>query len=295
MAASEQVVERNELSTKQIQAELENKEFFLERQETDTDIIRQFETLLSAIKTWSNHVVGGKDLDATLKESQGGYFLHVAPSYLPIAFGELEKAIAKDRKKRRHFVRGLAAFKMSLLFRTPDEDSKQPTSQLDPWLDEHLAKSFSELENRLQSAGTLLTISLSSSVTTNSRRFRKHSHFQTESPRLASLDGRTPVQNKWPRQPKQSNTRTPKKHGQRRHERRCTLDQPPLRRRSNTRQPKRPTLHDLPRRGKLLTAPPPPARVLERQVPQTGPRRLGRWGGGFRKSEGGSVLHGWCS
>ncbi|RDI80094.1 hypothetical protein Vi05172_g9926 [Venturia inaequalis] len=154
IAASEQVVERNELSTKQIQAELENKEFFLERQETDTDIIRQFETLLSAIKTWSNHVVGGKDLDAKLKESQGGGFLHVAPSYLPIAFGELEKAIAKDRKKRRHFVRGLAAFKMSLLFRTPDDDSKQPTSQLDPWLDEHLAKSFSDLENRLQSAGS---------------------------------------------------------------------------------------------------------------------------------------------
>jgi predicted RNase H-like nuclease (RuvC/YqgF family) len=161
-----QIVERTKQSAKQIQAELENKEFFLGRQGTDEEIQHQLDSLLSSIKTWSTKFMA-KGVVIALDENRISEYLHIAPSYLPGSLKELEKALSKDRKKRRLFVRGLAAYKMSLLFRTLDIDSKHSKPEIDTWLEGGLANSFADIETRLYLAGRLLIFKLNMSSSLN--------------------------------------------------------------------------------------------------------------------------------
>jgi hypothetical protein len=146
--------ERTKKSAHQTQTELDNKDLFIDRQASDEEIRFQFDSLFAAIKTWSTNFTGGQGVMARFDSSRMEEVLQVAPYYRSAGLGCLEDVITQQKKKRRLFVRGFAAYKMSvLLFRALGLESQRQAPPLDYWLSSKTAKSFAAIENRLHAVG----------------------------------------------------------------------------------------------------------------------------------------------
>lgn len=145
-------LEREKHLANRVQTEADNNENSLGRQVTDDEIRSQFDTLLASIKTWSSNFTGG-DTEISLDDKNADAYVHVAPHYLPHDFPGLSGMVASHKKKRRLFVRGVACYSMSLLFRTLDADTRFHGEQTDSWLDDESAKSFGDIEGKLHAAG----------------------------------------------------------------------------------------------------------------------------------------------
>lgn len=140
-------VDRTKRSANLLEATMDNKEIFLGSQARNDDEVRtRFGSLINSIKTWSNNFNAGSG--DFFSEDMLPEYERVTPLCTRLHY--LEK-IVNDKKRKRLFVRGWAAYVMTkMLFRTLDPLGDSGT---DVWMEPGLADTFSRLENELWFAG----------------------------------------------------------------------------------------------------------------------------------------------
>ncbi|KAL8821400.1 MAG: hypothetical protein Q9223_000549 [Gallowayella weberi] len=138
-------VQRVTQSAHHMQTVMDNKELFLGPQATDDEVRARFDSVLASIKTWSTNFTSGSVESDMFKEEYLADYQSVAPMCRNTS--HLMRLVS-NKKCRRLFVRGWAAFVMSkLLFRTLETEN-QPASQAhDLWLDSSTAQSFLNIED----------------------------------------------------------------------------------------------------------------------------------------------------
>ncbi|KAF2200938.1 hypothetical protein GQ43DRAFT_432074 [Delitschia confertaspora ATCC 74209] len=144
--------ERTKSSANQMQQAMDNKELFLGPQATDDDIRIRFGSLNSSIKTWSSNFLSESSTMPIFREDLLSSYLDIVPLCREVRHIE---NLVSERKVRRLFVRGWAAYVISnLVFRAlPAESQNGETHQgsagADLWLGESERNSLLTLENRL--------------------------------------------------------------------------------------------------------------------------------------------------
>lgn len=134
-----------------MQTEMDNKELFLGPQATDDDIRAKFDSVLASIKTWSTNFTSGPVGSDVFKDDHLSDYQSVAP--LCRDTSHLMHLIS-NKKRRRLFVRGWAAYVMSKrLFRTLETETRPAAQAHDLWLDSATAQSFLKVENAIYFAG----------------------------------------------------------------------------------------------------------------------------------------------
>ena len=135
------------LAIDHMEANMNNREYFLGDQASDEDVRAMFMTLMIDIKILSRAFINGHA--RTLREERFQVYQKVTPMYAELE--DLENS-TENKKQKRFFVRGWIGYVMcTRLFRNLEE----PTEDLatDAWLEKPLADSFLFLENRLLRAG----------------------------------------------------------------------------------------------------------------------------------------------
>ena len=113
----------------------------------DNAVQQKFDYLFASIKTWSSEFREFKKLS----KCEAREFQAVLPSCTSLS--QMNDLFAVN-KKRRLFVRGWAAYIMSTkLSWLVEQDKSYRSWNLNQWLDETSAQSFSQIEEKLRSAG----------------------------------------------------------------------------------------------------------------------------------------------
>lgn len=143
LRAEKDQVSRTKRSANLLETTMENKEIFLGAQARNDDEVRgKFKSIISSIKTWSNNFNAG--VGHAFSEDMLLEYQRVAPLCTQMQY--LEKVV-DDKKRKRLFVRGWAAYIMTkLLFRTLDPLGDLGT---DVWMSQGLGDHFARLENEL--------------------------------------------------------------------------------------------------------------------------------------------------
>jgi len=140
------------LAIDHMEANMNNREYFLGDQASDEDVRAMFMILMIEIKTWSQAFSNGNA--RTLREENFQVYQKVTPIYTVLE--DLENS-TENSKQKRFFVRGWIGYVMcTRLFRNLEEPIKDLAT--DAWLEKPLEDSFLLLENRLLRAGWSLTI-----------------------------------------------------------------------------------------------------------------------------------------
>ncbi|KAJ4993515.1 hypothetical protein SVAN01_01063 [Stagonosporopsis vannaccii] len=127
----------------QMQSTLDNKDSFLGTQINDEDLQRRFNTLMIEIKTWSGRFNDGTT--SPFRLDRLSEYQCVLPRCVDLR--HLDK-ITADKKRKRLFVRGWAAYIMcTRLFRDLESTSARDLGG-DVWLEKALAGDFKNLEDR---------------------------------------------------------------------------------------------------------------------------------------------------
>ncbi|KAF1830152.1 hypothetical protein BDW02DRAFT_583095 [Decorospora gaudefroyi] len=143
LAKEQDRVDRTKRSADLLEAAMDNKDVFLGAQARNDDEVRgRFGSILSSIKTWSNNFNVGRG--HSFKEEMLPEYQRVAPLCTKLQI--LEQTVM-DKKRKRLFVRGWAAYIMSkTLFRTLDALGDLGK---DVWMEKGVADTFARLENEL--------------------------------------------------------------------------------------------------------------------------------------------------
>jgi hypothetical protein len=145
--------ERTKRAVHKMQSVVDNKELRLGPQATDEEVRAKFGSILASIKTWSTDFTGGGGEPGAFQENRLSQYLCVAPIHTTTSGLE---HLVHDKKRRRLFVRGWAAYVMSdMLFRTLTAETHSGPQGDDYWLEPRASYSFCYLENKIYFAGKL--------------------------------------------------------------------------------------------------------------------------------------------